>query len=225
VEELKEHEISLLKVSITSFLCIKLRIIDSEASVESPLSESPPTEFSDWDGFSDTLSFDSASDAFTDNHTDSEPEEIESSWIYTTAEEYNEAMARRRYQRRRNRHIQERDQRRFIKQLKEVDLSQFDDDNTLFDQWTTELEQDQDQDQIQVQILAEIQDQELHLDQDTVPQKLQYQDQELDQGQDTRSQKRQYSNTLDSTDPESRDRRYPLRKRRLTAKAAALIIY
>ena len=85
-------------------------------------------------------------------------------------------MARRRYQRRRNRHIQERDQRRFIKQLKEVDLSQFDDDNTLFDQWTTELEQDQDQDQIQVQILAEIQDQELHLDQDTVPQKLQYQD-------------------------------------------------
>jgi hypothetical protein len=76
---------------------IKLTIIDSEALVKSPPSESPsespseyppseyppaeypPAEFSDWDGFSDTLSFNSASDAFTDNYTDSEPEEINSS--------------------------------------------------------------------------------------------------------------------------------------------------
>ena len=98
---------------------------------------------------------------------------------------------------------------------------QFDDDNTMFDIWTSELEQEQDQ--IQVQILAEIQGQELYLDQDTGPQKLQYQGQELDLDQDTRPQKRQYSSTLDSTDPEPRDRRYPLRKRQLTAKAAALI--
>ena len=77
---------------------IKLTIIDSEASVESPPSESPsesppseyppseyppseypPAEFSDWDDFSDTLSFNSASDAFTDNYTDSEPEGIDTS--------------------------------------------------------------------------------------------------------------------------------------------------
>ena len=79
-------------MSIASFLDIKLTIIDSEASAESSsesllLVESPespplvesPTDFSDWDGFLDTLSFDSASDVFTDNHTDSEPEEINSS--------------------------------------------------------------------------------------------------------------------------------------------------
>jgi hypothetical protein len=113
-------------------------------------------------------------------------------------------MARRRYTRRRDRHIRERDQRRLAK---EVASFQFDDDNTMFDIWTSELEQeqDQDQDQIQVQILAEIQGQELYLDQDTRP------------------QKRQYSSTLDSTDPEPRDRRYPLRKRQLTTKAAVLI--
>jgi hypothetical protein len=114
-------------VSIALFLCIKLTIIDSEASAESPPSESPPSEYSsseslpaeysDWDGFSDTLSFDSASDAFTDNHTDSEPEEINSSWTYTTTEEYNEAMACRRYTRRRDRHIRERDQRRLAKEV------------------------------------------------------------------------------------------------------------
>ena len=109
-------------------------------------------------------------------------------------------MARRRYTRRRDRHIRERDQRRLAK---EVASFQFDDDNTMFDIWTSELEQDQDQDQIQVQILAEIQGQELYLDQDTGPQKRQYQGQDLDQ--DT-------------------GRRYPLRKRQLTAKAAALII-
>jgi hypothetical protein len=103
---------------------------------------------------------------------------------------------------------------------------QFDDNNTLFDIWTSELEQDQDQDPVQVQILAEIQGQELDqdLDQDTRPQNRQYQGQELDLDQDTRPQKRQYSSTLDSTDPEPGDRRYPLRKRQLTAKAATLII-
>src|ERR1700729_4305317 len=66
-DRLVEGEYSLI------FVYIKLTIIDSEASVEYPPSESPPAEFSDWDGFSDTLSFNSASDAFTDNHTDSEP--------------------------------------------------------------------------------------------------------------------------------------------------------
>ena len=91
---------------------------------------------------------------------------------------------------------------------------QLDDDNTVFDIWTSELEQDQDQDrdqaqdqdEIQVQILAEIQSQELNLDKHTGPQKRRYQGQDLDQ--DTGPQKR----------------RYPLRKRQLTAKAAALII-
>jgi hypothetical protein len=52
------------------------------------------------------------------------------------------------------------------------------------------------------------------------------QDQDQDQDtsyQDTRSQKRRYSSeALDSTDPT--ERRYPLRKRQLTLKAAALII-
>jgi hypothetical protein len=72
--------------------------IDSEAEaesppvesppVESPPVESPPVEFSDWDGFSDTPSFDSASDAFTDNHTDSELEEIDTQWLYATVEEW-----------------------------------------------------------------------------------------------------------------------------------------
>jgi hypothetical protein len=192
-----------LRVSITfPYICIKLTIIDSEASVESP-----PAEFSDWDGFSDTLSFNSASDAFTDNHTDSEPEGIDTSWLYTTVEEQDKDTAHRRTLRRRNRHIRERDQRRLAK---EVDSFQFDDNNTLFDIWTAELvqNQDQDQDQIQVQILAEIQGQEVDLDQDTGPQKRQYQGQELDLDQDTTPQKC----------------RYPLRKRQLTAKAAALII-
>ena len=51
--------------------------------------------------------------------------------------------------------------------------------------------------------------------------------QELEQDttsdQDTRSQKRRYSSkALDSTDPE--ERRYPLRKRQLSVKAAAFII-
>ena len=117
-------------------------------------------------------------------------------------------MARRRYTRRRDRHIRERDQRRLAK---EVASFQFDDDNTVFDIWTSELEQDQDQDQdqaqdqdeIQVQILARIQSQELNLDQDTGPQKRRYQGQDLDQ--DT-------------------GRRYPLRKRQLTPKVAVLII-
>jgi hypothetical protein len=190
-------------VSIASFLCIKLTIIDSKALVESPPSESPsespPAEFSDWDGFSDTLSFNSASDAFTDNHTDSEAEGIDNtSWLYTTVEERDKDAAHGRYLRRRNRHIQERDRRRLAK---EVASFQFDDNNTLFDIWTSELvqDQDQDQDEIQVQILAKIQSQELNLDQDTRPQKRQYQGQE---DQDTRPQKR----------------RYPLRKRQLTTK-------
>ena len=52
-------------------------------------------------------------------------------------------------------------------------------------------------------------------DQDTSDQDTSY--------QDTRSQKRRYSSeALDSTDPT--ERRYPLRKRQLTPKAAALII-
>jgi hypothetical protein len=70
-------------------------------------------------------------------------------------------MAYRRYLWRRNRHIQERNRRRLAK---EVASFQFDDDNTVFDIWTSKLEQDQDQDQdqaqdqdkIQVQILAKI---------------------------------------------------------------------
>jgi hypothetical protein len=81
--------------------------IDSEAEAESPPVESPvespPVEFSDWDGFSDTPSFDSASDAFTDNHTDSEPEEIDTQWLYATVEEWATDQAQRRYQRRRSR--------------------------------------------------------------------------------------------------------------------------
>ena len=61
---------------------------------ESPPTESPPAEYSDWDGFSDSnISFDSVSDAFTDNYTDSEPEgiiEVDTSWIYITVEEQEE---------------------------------------------------------------------------------------------------------------------------------------
>ena len=95
---------------------------------------SPPAEFSDWDGFSETPSFNSASDAFTDNHTDSEPEGIDTSWLYSTVEEQDKAMAERRYRRRRNRHIQERDQRRLDRELRELK----DDD---FDTWIT-VEQD-----------------------------------------------------------------------------------
>ena len=88
-------------------------------------------------------------------------------------------MAERRYRRRRNRHIQERDRRRLDRELRELN-------DDYFDTWIT-VEQDQDQDQ------------------------------------DTRPQKRRYSSeALDSTDPT--ERRYPLRKRQLTPKAAALII-
>ena len=76
-----------------------------------------------------------------------------------------------------------------------------------FDTWIT-VEQDQDQDQIHAQMLAEIQGQDTR-DQDT---------------RVTRPQKRRYSSeALDSTDL-STERRYPLRKRQLTVKAAALII-
>ena len=164
---------------------------------ESPPTESPPAEFSDWDGFSDTLSFDSASDAFTDNHTDSEPEGIDTSWLYTTVEEQDKARAERRYRRRRNRHIQERDRRRLDRELRELN-------DDYFDTWIA-VEQDQEQDQIHPQMLAEIQGQDTR-------------------DQDTRPQKRRYSSEArDSTDP-STERRYPLRKRQLTAKAAALII-
>ena len=97
------------------------------------------TEFSDWDGFSNT-SFDSIPDAFTDNHTDSEPEEtiqVDTSWLYTTVKEQEEDMAHRRYLRRRNRHIRERDQRRLARELKEVA-------EDYFNMW---IEQDQYQDQ------------------------------------------------------------------------------
>ena len=105
-------------------------------------------------------------------------------------------MAERRYRRRRNCHIQERDRRRLDRELRELK----DDD---FDTWIT-VQQDQEQDHDQDQ------------GQDTSDQDTSY--------QDTRPQKRRYSReALDSTDP-STERRYPLRKRQLTVKAAALII-
>ena len=114
-------------------------------------------------------------------------------------------MAERRYRRRRNCHIQERDRRRLDRELRELK----DDD---FDTWITvqqDQEQDQDQDQIHAQMLAEIQGQDTR-DRET-------------SDQDTRAQKRRYSSeALDSTD--LTEHRYPLRKRQLTPKAAALII-
>ena len=130
-------------------------------------------------------------------------------------------MAERRYRRRRNCHIQERDRRRLDRELRELK----DDD---FDTWIT-VEQDQEQDQIHAQILAKIQGQDTMdrdtSDQDTGDQDTSDQDtSDQDTGdQDTRPQKRRYSSeALDSTDPT--ERRYPLRKRQLTLKAAALII-
>jgi hypothetical protein len=135
-------------------------------------------------------------------------------------------MAERRYRRRRNRHIQERDRRRLDRELRELK----DDD---FDTWIT-VQQDQEQDQIHAQMLAEIQGQDTRdrdtsdhdtgnqdtSDQDTSDQDTSDQDTSY---QDTRPQKRRYSSeALDSTD--STERRYPLRKRQLTPKAAALII-
>ena len=111
-------------------------------------------------------------------------------------------MAERRYRRRRNCHIQERDRRRLDRELRELN-------DDYFDTWIA-VEQDQEQDQIHPQMLAEIQGQDTR-DQDT-------------SNQDTRPQKRRYSSeALDSTDL-SAERRYPLRKRQLTVKAAALII-
>jgi hypothetical protein len=90
--------------------------------------------------------------------------------------------------------IRERDQRRIARELLKEDY---------FDTWITV-----EQDQLQAQMPAGIQDQEL--DQDT-------------SDQDTKPQKRRYSSeALDSTD--LTERRYPLRKRQLTVKAAALII-
>src|ERR1700716_1410706 len=173
---------------------------------ESPPTESPPAEFSDWDGFSDTLSFDSASDAFTDNHTDSEPEGIDTSWLYTTVEEQDKARAERRYRRRRNCYIQERDRRRLDRELRELN-------DVYFDTWIT-VEQDQEQDQMHAQILAKIQGQDTRdrdtSDQDTSDQDTSDQDtSDQDTGdQDTRPQKRRYSSeALDSTDPT--ERRYP----------------
>jgi hypothetical protein len=120
-------------------------------------------------------------------------------------------MAERRYRRRRNRHIQERDRRRLDRELRELK----DDD---FDTWIT-VQQDQEQDQIHAQMLAEIQGQDTR-DWDTSDQDTDNQD---TSDQDTRPQKRRYSSeALDSTD--STGRRYPLRKRQLTLKAAAFII-
>ena len=185
--------------------------IDSEAEAESPPVESPPVEFSDWDGFSDTPSFDSASDSFTDNHTDSEPEEIDTQWLYATVEEWATDQAQRRYQRRRSRHIRERDQRRRLREMEGLDFAS--DDYILVDTWTNSEQdagQDAGQDEIQAQILAEIQGQGAGLGLE---------------GQDTRPQKRQYSiDALDSIDLEPSERRYPSRKRQLTIKAAALIL-
>jgi len=124
-------------------------------------------------------------------------------------------MAERRYRRRRNCHIQERDRRRLDRELRELK------DND-FDTWITvqqDQEEDQDQDQIHAQMLAEIQGQDTR-DQDTSNQDTSDQDTSY---QDTRPQKRRYSSeALDSTD--LTERRYPLRKRQLTPKAAALII-
>ena len=113
-------------------------------------------------------------------------------------------MAERRYQRRRDRHIRERDQRRLAREFLKEDY---------FDTWIT-VQEDQEQDQIHAQMLAEIQGQDTS-NQDTSDQDTSY--------QDARPQKRRYSSeALDSTDPT--ERRYLLRKRQLTPKAAALII-
>jgi hypothetical protein len=112
--------------------------------------------------------------------------------------------------------FRKRDQRRLDRELRELK-------DDYFDTWIT-VEQDQDQDQIHAQMLAEIQGQDTR-DQDTSDQDTSDQD-TGDQDtsyQDTRPQKRRYSSeALDSTDPT--ERRYPLRKRQLTPKAAALII-
>ena len=80
---------------------------ESSLEAESSRTNSPPTEFSDWDSFSDIPSFNSASDAFTDNYTDSELEGIDISWLYTTVKEQEEDTARKRYLRRRDRYIRE----------------------------------------------------------------------------------------------------------------------
>lgn len=113
-----------------------------ERSVKSPFEPSvepsveSPVKFSDWEGFSNSLSFDSTSDTFTDNNTDSEAEGINTSWLYSIVEEQDQDTGYRRYLSRLNHYIQERDKRRIIRELKEVDY--FDDDD--FNRWTTKLE-------------------------------------------------------------------------------------
>jgi hypothetical protein len=142
-----------------------------------------------------------------DNHIDSEPEEIDTQWLYATVEEWATDHAQKRYQRRRSRHIRERDQIRRLREMEGLDFVS--DDYILVDTWTNS-EQDAGQDEIQAQILAEIQGQGAGLGLE---------------GQDTRPQKRQYSiDALDSMDLEPSERRYPSRKRQLTIKAAALIL-
>ena len=92
-------------------------------------------------------------------------------------------MAERRYQRRRNSHIQERDRRRLDRELRELK----DDD---FDTWIT-VEQDQEEDQIYTQILAEIQGQDTS-NQDTSDQDTGDQD---TGDQDTSDQDTSYQDT------------------------------
>ena len=60
---------------------------ESSLKAESSRTNSPPTEFSDWDSFSNTLSFNSISNAFTDNYIDSKPKGIDISWLYITVKE------------------------------------------------------------------------------------------------------------------------------------------
>jgi hypothetical protein len=65
--------------------------------------------------------------------------------MFQTAEEQDEYTARKRYLRRRNHHIQERDRRRFARELKEINWSYLDDDliDNPFSTWTAELQQGQ----------------------------------------------------------------------------------
>lgn len=87
-------------------ILIRKTIIDSET--ESPPAHCPPVKLSDWDSLSSTLNFNSVSNAFTGNYTDSEPGGIDTSCLYTPVEEQEKDTARKRYLRCRNGHIRER---------------------------------------------------------------------------------------------------------------------
>jgi hypothetical protein len=94
--------------------------------------------FSDRNSVSNISRFNSASDAFTDNHTGSEREEIDSQWLFTTTQEWATGQAQMGYQRRRSRHIRERDQRRRLREIEGFGLEL--DNYILVDTWTN-LEQ------------------------------------------------------------------------------------